>query len=138
MSTRTHKPVECEPSAEVEHCAGSGQLSKGFNLLGYAGTRYDVPWIICTRVRVRMSSVCLTQKTYSGNHDFMRTVGFLVLMGAATQLHLDVLPVCTICSLPAKLPEVMNAAPYGFLMCAPPCSSWVFMQLGLDNGLAPG
>lgn len=30
------------PWAEVEHCAGEGQLTKAFTLLGYKGKRFDV------------------------------------------------------------------------------------------------
>ncbi|CAJ1459458.1 unnamed protein product [Effrenium voratum] len=69
----------------VEVCSGCGKFSEAMRDSGFVGKEFD----IC----------------HSGNHDLLRSVGFLAILAA-----------------------VRNTKRGGVLMLAPPCSTWVFLS----------
>ena len=122
LNTQSPDPVQ------VEHCAGTAKLSRAFTHLGFRGKRLDVPWL---KRCVCVCLVCLC--TYklrlatAATMTFYEQSAFSFFWGR----HLESTFVCTCVLSHACIVfvKVMNAAPYGFLMAAPPCSSFVFMLL---------
>ncbi|CAK9024608.1 unnamed protein product [Durusdinium trenchii] len=78
-------PLPERPNDFVEVCAGEGNLSSALRSSGFQGKEFDV--------------------IYSGNHNLMRTVGFLAIIAA-----------------------VRNIRPGGLLVVAPPCNTWVVVS----------
>ncbi|CAK9080706.1 unnamed protein product [Durusdinium trenchii] len=73
------------PNDFVEICAGRGNLSKGLRMSGWVGKEFDV--------------------LYSGNHNLMRTIGFITILMA-----------------------VRNTRQGGVVVCGPPCCTWIFLS----------
>lgn len=65
---------------QVELCAGDGQLSRALWSCGHRGKAFDVSWL-------RFCVPLPWQVLFSKNHDFMRTVGFLVALAAVPRLN---------------------------------------------------
>lgn len=87
LSSNVPYPEEHDALDAVEICAGEGQLSRALHDCGYNVKPFDV--------------------RYSGNHNILRTTGFVTILAA-----------------------VRNIRKHGLLFLAPPCSTWVFLSQG--------
>lgn len=69
---------------------------------------------------------------YSGNHDLMRTVGFVAILLAVRILENWYHGNCEhkLSKHDVLVPKVRNIKKGGVLFFAPPCASWVFLCLG--------
>ena len=76
----------CTLCMQVDFCAGKGAVTRAF--VGYCGKRFDEPWLhkVCHE-RACVGSLDLAEIRYSGNHDFMRTIGLLAVLCAVPWLH---------------------------------------------------
>ena len=73
--------------AEVEICAGAALYTSAMTSCGFQGKRFDAAWPgfdvhLCLQ-RCRVLQI-LAQIRYSRNHNLLRTVGFLAVLGAET------------------------------------------------------
>ena len=96
--THTHWSPEVPRGmgSKVEVCAGEGNLSRSLQRCGYSVKAFDATWIynltftwhavVCCSYHGHFIFVCTHKVRYSGNHNILRTVGFLAILGAVEAL----------------------------------------------------